>query len=455
MITDVIERFSKGAPVAVMFRGVFVRMFAPKRLDQIFRDHKVQQVESEILFSSLVRLLTPVIYGGKRSVLASFTEHEKELGVSKQAFYDKLKGVEAPVSAALVREPAVELGRILSSAKATRPDIVPGYHTFIIDGKRLDGTEHRLEETRHTNSSPLPGTVLTLLDTRLGIFVDAACHPDAYVCERKVVGSILERAVPGALYMADRNFSDGPLIDCFLRRKAFFLLRQHGSCPSWRQIPGCEPRVVGKDSRGNVVSEQTIEVALPDRQWVRVRRITLKLKQPTKKGESELHLLTNLPDSVSAIVLADAYGQRWTIEICLGHVAQSLNAEINTLAYPGAAMLCFCLGLVLFNIISALKTLVETHAAKPVPPLSHYYMAMEIAEARKGIEIMVDRAYWDKLATWPLPKFVSWLKSLISHVDLDLYRANPRGPKKPRPKRRSGKNRTHVSTHRLLELRHC
>jgi hypothetical protein len=55
--------------------------------------------------------------------------------------------------------------------------------------------------------------------------------------------------------------------------------------------------------------------------------------------------------------ISETYIERWTIETCLGHLAQALNAEINTLAYPGAALLCFCLALVLFNIISALKTL--------------------------------------------------------------------------------------------------
>jgi hypothetical protein len=376
------------------------------------------------------------------------------LDVSKQAFYDKLKGVEPAVSAALVRAPAAELAQVVQYAQAMKPDFVPGYHTYIIDGKRLDGTEHRLQETRFSKSSPLPGTVLALLDTRLEMFVDAVCDPDAYACERKVVLPILERLVPGALYMADRNFCDGPLIDHFLRGRAFFLLRQHGRSPRWRKIRGCPRREVGRDSRSNTVYEQDIEVCLPGGRWERVRRITLRLKQPTKDGEHELHLLTNLPDSVSAVVLADAYIRRWTIETCLGHVAQALNAEINTLAYPGAALLCFCLGLVLFNVLSALKSLLRKYAGKSVAPLlSHYYLALEIAEARYGMEITIDAQYWRDLAALPLLEFMSWIKSLVRRANLKRYRANPRGPKRPPPKRTSGKGRAHVSTYRILEKR--
>ena len=454
MVVNVIERFSEGAPSAVLFRGLFARVFSDESMDQIFRDHKERQVESDILFSSLIHLLTPVISGGKPSVHASYQEREEQLGVSKQAVYDKLKGVEPAVSSALVGVPAAELEKVLVKAKATKSDPIPGYHTYVIDGKRLDGTEHRLEETRRMKSAPLPGTVLAMLDTRLEMFVGVACDPDAYACERKVVRPLLEQLEPGALYLADRNFCDGPLIDCFLQGKAFFILRHHGRSPSWRKVKGSRLQKVGKDSRGGTVYEQEIEVCLPDGSWFRLRRITVKLAKPTRDGDTELHLLTNLPASVSAVTVSDTYGNRWTIETCLGHVAQALNAEINTLAYPGAALLCFCLALVLFNILSALKSLLwKFCTASEKPELSYYYLALEIAEARLGMEITIAAAYWEQCAQLPLAQYVSWIKSVAKHANLRKYRKHPRGPKRPPPKRASGKRRAHVSTHRILEAR--
>lgn len=451
MVVDVIERFSDGAPAAMLFRGLFARIFADERLDQIFRDHKERQIESDILFSSLIHLLTPVISGGKPSVHASFQAREEQLGVSKQAVYDKLQGVEPRVSAALVSVPAAELVQVITKAKATKTDPVPGYHTFVIDGKRLDGTEHRLKETRFIKSAPLPGTVLALLDTRVQMFVDVACDPDAYACERKVVLPILNRLEPGALYLADRNFCDGPLIDRFLCANAYFVLRHHGRSPRWRKIKGKRLNKVGQDSNGGSVYEQEIEVLLPDGRWQSLRRITVKLSQPTRDGDMELHLLTNLPASVSAVVVADAYSQRWTIETCLGHLAQALNAEINTLAYPGAALLCFCLGLVLFNILSALKSLLWNYSTTSDKlELSYYYLALEIAEARRGMEITIDASYWKTCAKMPLAEFISWAKSLAQRANLRQYRKHPRGPKHPPPKRASGKRRAHVSTHRII-----
>jgi hypothetical protein len=454
MVVDVIERFSEKAPAAMLFRGLFARVFSDECMDQIFRDHKERQLESPVLFSSLIHLLTPVVCGGKPSVHASYQEREEQLGVSKQAVYDKLQGIEPAVSGALIAVPAAELAQVLVKAKTTKPDPVPGYHTFVIDGKRLNGTEHRLEETRWMKSSPLPGTVLAKFDTRLEMFVDAVCDPDAYASERKVVLPLLEHLDKQALYLADRNFCDGPLIDRFLRAEAFFLVRHHGRSPRWRKVPGSRLRKVGTDGHGGTVYEQEMEVLLPDGSWYRLRRITVKLAEPTRDGDMELHLLTNLPASVSAIVVANAYAERWTIETGLEHLAQALNAEINTLAYPGAALLCFCLALVLFNLISALKSLLcrfSTASAKP--ELSYYYLALEIAEARLGMEITIDAAYWQQCAEMPLSEFVSWAQSIAAGANLRRYCKHPRGPKRPPPKRASGKRRPHVSTHRILENR--
>jgi hypothetical protein len=455
MFVDVVKQFSKEAPAAVLFQGCFARVFSDERMDQIFREHAQRQVESEVLFSSLMHLLPPVVVGSKPSVHAAYQEREKELGVSKQAIYDKLKGVEPQVSAALIGVPARELDRVLARSRAKKNDPVPGYHAFVIDGKRLDGTEHRLEETRYMKSAPLPGQVLVMLDTRTEMFVDACCEQDVYTCERRVVLPLLDRLQPGALYLADRNFCDGPLIDRFFLADAYFVLRHHGRSPRWRKASGCRKVKVGSDGRGGTVYEQEIEVALPDGSWKRLRRITVKLATPTRNGAGELHLLTNLPQDVPATIVSDAYRERWTIETALGHLAQALNAEINTLAYPGAALLCFCLGLVLFNILSCLKSLLEKFSRGKGTELSYYYLALEVAETRRGMQITIDADYWRQYARCSLAEFVAWAKSICANADTQRYRKHPRGPKRPPPKRRSGKRRAHVSSQRLLEARKC
>ena len=456
MFDDVIERFARQAPAATLFRATFARVFSAEKLDQVFREHKQRQVESELLFSTLVELLAPVVSRAKRSVNASYVEMGDRIGVSKAAVYEKLQGVEPQVSAALVRHAAQELTPLHDQAQSLAEGPLPGFHVFVIDGKRLDGTEHRIEETRFLKSAPLPGTVLALYDTQRELFVEAACDPDAYVCERQAVLPVLERLQAGCVYMADRNFCDGPLIERFLDAGAYYLLRQHGRSPRWRQATSRRKRV-GTDDQGGKVYEQAIEVYLPHRdEWVAARRITIELTEPTRDGAWVIHLISNLPQTVSAAALANAYRKRWTIETSLGHIAQALNAEINTLAYPGAALLSFCLGLVLFNLVRTLEKLLLHYArGEAEPSLSHYYLASEIAETSKGLQIAIDPTHWDQYAQMTVRQYLAFVKRVAERADLRKYKKNVRGPKRPPPKRKSGKGKAHVSTHRILMARKC
>jgi hypothetical protein len=45
------------------------------------------------------------------------------------------------------------------------------------------------------------------------------------------------------------------------------------------------------------------------------------------------------------------------------------------------------------------------------------------------------------------------LKELAANVKLSAFRKHPRGPKKPRPKRKGCKNTPHVSTAKILAQR--
>jgi hypothetical protein len=461
MFEKIVERFAQGAPAATLFRATFARVYSAEKLNEVFRHNKQRQVEGVTLFSSLMELLAPVVYGAKPSVNASYDEMRDHLGVSKAAVYDKLQGIEPQVSSALVSECVGELAIIQAQARTLAEGPLPGYHVYVIDGKRLDGTQHRLKETRRLKSSPLPGTVVAMYDTQLELFIDAACDPDCYACERKVVEPMLERLGSGGVYMADRNFCDGFLIERFLRQGAFYLLRQHGRSPRWRFSPGKKRRFIGRDEKGDKVFEEPIEVYLPsEERWASARRIVVELANATRSGDRVLYIITNLPPSVSAIAIANAYRGRWTIETSLGYIAQALNAEINTLAYPGAALLSFCLGLMLFNLVRTVEKLLlhysqaEESSATPRPrSLSHYYMTHEILAAHRGIQIVIPDSYWERFARMPLSAFLAFVEHVASTANLRKYRKNVRGPKRPPPKRQSGKGRAHVSAHRILLAR--
>src|SRR5262245_14586452 len=75
---------------------------------------------------------------------------------------------------------------------------------------------------------------------------------------------------------------------------------------------------------------------------MRVRRMTIQLTVPTRDGDTELHILSNVPSGrASAAQLARVYGKRWSIETAFFEITTTLSCEINTLGYPKAALFTF------------------------------------------------------------------------------------------------------------------
>ncbi|WP_182871486.1 transposase, partial [Rhodopirellula sp. JC639] len=455
MIAKLIQQMAHKAPAATLFRGLLERTLSDESLDEIFNDYREHQLQSKILFSHLVNMLAPVITRASKSVNAA--HQAAEHGYSRQALYDKLKGVESPVASALLRVSTEKLTKIRKATKTTHRDVIKGFHTFVIDGKTYNATEHRLIESRSDARAPLPGRAIALLDMRHEMFVDVECDVNAYRCERKIAERLLQRQLlPGALYIADRNFSDGNLLECFFAKQSFFIIRQHGACPSWREIAGEKRFSAGKDSDGQKVYEQRIEVQLPDGSWKMVRRITVKLSTPARDGDKELHLLTNLPTRVRAGRISTAYRRRWTIENCFGHLSRALNAEIRALCYPQAAGLCFSLALLLFNVMSCVRMLLLKHGQYSkryeISDVSYYYIADEISRSQFVMDELVASRQWKVFASMSLAEFTRFLRSTAAHASLARYRKHVRGPTKPKPKRRFTGSR-HVSTQKILEAR--
>ena len=58
MLGEVFTAFVEQSPVSVMMRALMERIFRPERLDEIFETHAKVQYTRELLFSTLVNLMT-------------------------------------------------------------------------------------------------------------------------------------------------------------------------------------------------------------------------------------------------------------------------------------------------------------------------------------------------------------------------------------------------------------
>ena len=125
LLDNVFEPFIKEAPICVMARGVLQRILDPHHIDHLFTQTAQRQYTNELLFSSLVDLMTRVVIGQEPSVHAAYRKLEDQLPVSDQSVYNKLQHVELAVSAALVRDSARRIAPVIRALRASLPRSCP------------------------------------------------------------------------------------------------------------------------------------------------------------------------------------------------------------------------------------------------------------------------------------------------------------------------------------------
>jgi hypothetical protein len=433
-----------------MVRATLENAFSPEAIDRVFTETAERQYEGELLFSSVVELLALVVWRQKKSVGEAYKHAQDQFQVSVRSIYNKLNGTETRVCRALVREPAERLSKTVDALSRHKP-LLSGYQTRIIDGNHLTSTEHRLKVLRRTRSGPLPGQTLAVLDADRMLIADLFCSEDGEAQERRLFPEVIPTAQKGQLWIADRNFCTTRFLFGLARRGACFIIRRHASTLSWQKET--KLKRIGRCGSG-VVYAQTLYLLDGD-DVLPVRLITVRLDKPTTSGETEIHLLTNLPARhANDFRVAELYLGRWTIENAFQEVEQSLRSEINTLGYPGAALLGFAIAVITYNVLSVVKWAIEAEHQDVIgrEQLSGYYLASIVSADYGGMLIALPAEKWTaRFAKLKPVALARQLRACAQHVRPEVFRKTTRGPKRPRPRRSSGRTFHHVSTAKLLE----
>ena len=459
---EVFAPFIEESPVSVMFRGVLEAAFSAERLDELFENVAERQVCGELAFSTCADLLSLVVTRIQPSVNAAYRKKSQDIGVSVKSVYNKLAGIEPAVSESLVRETAADLKPTIESLGGVLPGPLTGYDVRIVDGNHLSGTQHRLKELRTIGDAPLPGHTVAVLNPHTELVEDLIVCRDGHANQKPLYLQLLDKVERGQCWIADRDYSTLDFMTGIAARKAYFVIRHHG---------GLKGKGVGRQRRvgpidTGVAYEQDWLFTTADGEELAVRRVTLKLDTPTRDGETELHLLTNLPKKVGAKKIATAYASRWRIETAFAKLTTVLKCELNTLGYPEAALFGFCLAVVMYNVLGVVQAALRathpavatsskgTGAAKKQPTFSFYYLADEISGVARGMAIAIPAQHWTsafaKLTPKQLTKKLLWL---ARRVDVEAFLTNPYGPQQRRKRRKMTTRGGNVSTHRILQQR--
>jgi IS4 transposase len=451
VLGEVFKLFVKASPITVMMRGIIENALATKTVDALFERFAVAQYTRELLFSSLVNLMSLVVCRVRPAIHAAYQAMKEEVPVSLTAVYDKLDGLEPAVSGALLHHVAGQLQPVIEATGGGHAPWLPGYRVRILDGNHLAATDRRLKVLRGSKAGPLPGHCLVVLDPSLMLATDVIPCEDGHAQERSLTDEILALVAANDIWIDDRNFCTTRLLFGTADREAFFATRQHASLP-WHET---EPRRKVGRTDGGTVYEQEVLVWEGDRigRTLHLRRITVTLDKPTRDGEREVHILSNLPQDVaSAVDVAELYRKRWTLETAFQELEATLSGEISTLGYPKAALFAFCVALVAYNILSTVKAALRAaHGHKKVQDeVSAYYIADEVKGTHRGMMIAIPEPHWEVFRRMTAVELGRTLVALAGNVRLSAFRRHARGPKKPVTPRTRYVNHQHVSTARLL-----
>jgi hypothetical protein len=442
MLETIFALYQERVPVLMMVWGLLENVLDEAFLNSLFARSTIKQYTRELLFSDVVAFMSTVVTGVHNSVHAAFQKSVREKRVSLTSHYNKLNGIELTTCRQFVIEVAARLKGIIEQLGAVLPPLVQGYHTRIVDGNALGGTQHRIKVLRDTRSAALPGKSLVVLDPDYQIAVDMLPCEDAWANERALFSWLLSIVKKGELWIADRNFCTAELLFGIVERGAAFLIRQHAGL-RWDAI---DPLVLGAIG----MAEHLVSIPWENGK-ITARRIVIRLEKPTKNGDYELAILTTIPYSVcDTAQIAERYRHRWKIEHLFNILTMTLRCEVKTFCYPKAALFAFAVALVASNIVSTVRAAIRAvHGREEEEKLSNFHLVQDVQNGyglfeQCTVDLIQDKAHMSDAA------LTAFLLACAKNVRLAAYKKAPNRGHRTKQKRGTPDDPPHVSTARLL-----
>ncbi|WP_347908736.1 IS4 family transposase [Pseudomonas grandcourensis] len=413
-------------------------------VDQVFEEHRQRQYPRELLFSTIVELMSLVSLGLRPSLHAAARQMEG-LPVTLAALYDKVSRTEPALLRALVTGSAERLAPTIKELGCSA--ILPSWQLRIVDGNHLPSTEKRLGALRRERGAARPGFSVVVYDPDRDQIVDLQPCEDAYASERVSVLPLLACATKGQLWMADRLYCTLPVMQACEEAGASFIIRQQSKHPRLIEEGGWQESVA---IESGTVREQIIELKGGHR-W---RRVELNLQAPTDSGDTVMWFWSNLPDTVSAGQIAELYRRRWSIEGMFQRLESVLDSEIESLGAPRAALLGFASAILAYNVLAVLKRSVEQAHRETLPEgweASIFHLTVQVRSGYEGMQIALPSDYLSLQTT--SETLAERLLALARNIKPKQVAKSIRGPKIAKPKEwLDGKAaHAHVSTDRVLK----
>jgi hypothetical protein len=439
------KKFTEKCPFAVLTQ-IATRAIVADEFDSIFKEHRSQQYEDTLMFSAMANAVSDVVLRFADNFHQAYKTHKEELSVSLTSFYNKINATELQISEAIVSRSAERVAGLQDQLGFVPSQPLEGYNVYALDGNHLQESEKRLKPLRLLHDAPLAGTTVGRFNLQRHIFDRAYLLEDAHAQESSTLDRVVDDLNPGDVILADRHFCILSFLYETDEKGAFFVLRQHGR---FKGSPIGKRQKIGRTETG-IVYEQLIEPKSSSDDF-RMRRISVELDEPTRDGDTVIHLLTNLPANVSASKVADLYRHRWEEETGYYYMTTTMTCELKSVCQPKAALFLFCMAMVAFNTRQVVfAALYAEHDEDDVNNVSHHAVSVEIKRYTDGMLIVIDDESWQRVVGQNIACSAETLRECSRRIDLKQYRKSKRGPKKKVVKPPRKRPKTHVSTAKIL-----
>ena len=441
----IFDKFCAAAPFAVLVQ-LLARESISSDFQKIFDDHRGRQYDDKLLFPAMGNAIADVVLGLCKSPNKAYEKHRKSLRVARSTFYDKLNCTSHELSEAVVAFSGDQTKELQDSLGYQQWDGLDGYRLLALDGNHLQHTDKRLKPLRDIEQAALPGTAVARFDLGRQIFDRVYLLPDAHLQESTCCDAVVSDLNEKDVIVADRHFCIVAFLEAIDVKGAGFIIRHHGRLKG--ELLG-KRRCLGRTDTGVVYEQQFKPSKTSD---LTIRRITIELDEPTQDGDTEVHVLTNLPDTICGKHIVQLYPRRWDEEYGFYYLKTCYNSELKSIGHPLAALFIFAMTVYSYNIFQIIKaTLYTEHDEDDVENLSHYNISCEIATNTPGMLIVLEDEDWIGLAPRSQAGLTRLLRQIAASIPIENYRKSKRGPKKPK-KRKANQKSKHASTGRLLGL---
>ena len=134
VVSAILKRFMEQSPIPVMARSLLERVLTPAKLNNWFDKVAKRQYTRDLLFSSILELMSLVVMKSFPSVNAAYQSEKANIGVSIASVYNKLNCLEEKVLATLVRDTSQELSELIGEMDGACAPLLPGYRVKMLDG---------------------------------------------------------------------------------------------------------------------------------------------------------------------------------------------------------------------------------------------------------------------------------------------------------------------------------